>query len=356
MAPIALPPAVSRVLSAGMLRFYRRPMLFLFGVVVLPLALTVAVVYRIQRQRAIAQSLQHLAVTSRLAAEIVERTLAQTLLIEALLAEEPDVQQALARGDAEALVQRVIHLLGLVPALQEAAFVRSDGTVLAAVPPKDPGASVAEAPWFQQARDGDAPLLSPVYLAGGLKVVSVATPVFGSSGQRLGVLHVLYGVDDVRDWLQTVRVEPDGFLYVVDHRQQLVVHPRQLLPGRPKRVADWPPVARPLDAGALTLAFREPRTGRAWLAAAHPVGSRGWRVVATQPRHEALRTVHRIFLWLGVLLLAVLWLVLLVCRRWARMHDFSLHLLRQNAKLLRQVQQHRTLGRRRPDGSGGPEA
>ena len=339
-----------------MLRFYRRPMLFLFGVVVLPLALTVSAVYRIQRQLVLEQSLQHLAVTAWLAAEIVERTLAQTLQIEALLAQEPDVQLALKRGDAEALSQRIVRLLGLAPALREAAFVRADGTVLAAVPPNDLGASVAETSWFQQTRGGDTPLISPVYLADGRKVISVATPVFGSSAELLGVLHVLYGVDDVRAWLQTVRVEPDGFLYVVDHQQQLVVHPRQILPGRPKRVADWPPVAASLDAGAAQLTFQEPRTRRTWLAAAHPVGQRGWRVVATQPRREALRTVHRIFLWLGVLLLAVLAMVLLVCRRWVRMHDFSLHLLRQIAKLLRQVQQQRTLGRRKPDARGGGEA
>jgi hypothetical protein len=162
-------------------------------------------------------------------------------------------------------------------------------------------------------------------------------------------------VEEVKSWLQKIRVDTEGFLYVVDHHQQLVVYPFQILPGKPKVVADWPPVAQPLTDTGSTLAFRDRRTGRQWLAGVHPIGAIGWRVVAVQPEGAALRVLYRTLWFLGVVVAALALLLMAVSLRWAKVQESSLRLLQQNTKLLRDLQQQQTLQRLRQSPKPPPE-
>ena len=159
------------------------------------------------------------------------------------------------------------------------------------------------------------------------------------------LIQVQHRVEEVKSWLQKIRVEPDGFLYVVDHRDQLVIFPFQVLPGKPRVVSDWPPVAHPLTADGAALAFTDRRGGRRWLAGAFPIGTIGWRVVAVQPEASALRVLHRVLWPLGILVGLLALILVAVSMRWAQVQSLSLRLLRQNTKLLKQQQQRSTLDR-----------
>ena len=129
----------------------------------------------------------------------------------------------------------------------------------------------------------------------------------------------------------------------MDHRSQLVVYPFQVLPGKPRVVADWPPVAHPLTASGATLVFRDARTGRRWLAGVAAVSDTGWRVVAVQPERAALRILYRLMWPLGILAAFLAALLVAFSIRWARLQAFSLRLLQQNTKMLKQMQQGKTL-------------
>jgi hypothetical protein len=142
-----------------------------------------------------------------------------------------------------------------------------------------------------------------------------------------------------------VRVEPGGFTYVVDHRGQLVVFPFQAIAGRPTVVSSWPPVAARLPPEGTTMSFTDQRSGRTWLAGAHPVGGTGWRVVAVQPEAEALQTLRRVFVALGLLVALMSIVAAIGISRWVRLHAFTLQMARQNAKLLKQLNQSRLLDR-----------
>ena len=143
----------------------------------------------------------------------------------------------------------------------------------------------------------------------------------------------------------------------MDHHQQLVVFPFQVLPGKPKVVADWPPVARPLSAAVETMAFRDQRSHRRWLAGMSPVSATGWRVVAVQPDRAALRVLYRVLWPLGLIAAFLGLLLIALSLRWAKLQAFSLRLLNQNTKLLKQMQQRRTFDRGQPPeppmGGGG---
>ena len=136
--------------------------------------------------------------------------------------------------------------------------------------------------------------------------------------------------------------------YVTDHHDQLVVYPFQVLPGKPKVVSDWPPVAQPLSPEGASLSFAD-RKGRRWLAGVHPVGTIGWRIVAVQPEEAALRVLHRVLWPMGILMGGLALLLVLLSRRWAQLQESSMNLLRQNTKLLKQLQQRKTLDKKGPD-------
>jgi C4-dicarboxylate-specific signal transduction histidine kinase len=345
--------------SGLFLRAYRRPLRFLLGLVILPLALAAWLAYAANAGLWREQTLHNLGVTARLAAEIIDETLESSLRFSRLLAAQPGFAEALRRGDRETLARRLREALPFADRLDLAMVVGLDGAVVAAAPdrPELIGRHVGADDAFAGARASSwRPYISAVYLREGPeveKVVAAVEPIEDGGGP-IGLLQVQHRVETVKAWIQKLRIDPEGFLYVVDHRDQLVVYPFQVLPGKPKTVSDWPPVAQPVSGEGTTLVFRDARRRATWLAAVHPVGETGWRVVAVQPERAALRSLHRISRILGAMIALLLALTTLVSLRWARLQALSLRLLEQNAKLMKQHQQRRLFDRPKPPPAGGP--
>ena len=347
--------------SALLLQAYRRPLGLLLVLVVLPLLLIAAVSYRVNTSVWRAQTLHNLSVTARLGSEILAETLDESSRFAEMLAADPRLVELIQIGDPAAIGSRLQEALSFAKHLDEALILTPTGTVMAASAdrPELLGQDMSQQDAFLGAQQGGwQPYISAVYLLEQPeleKVVGIVVPIVHDK-QLLGWLQVQHRVERIKSWIQKLRVEPAGFLYVVDHHDQLVVFPFQLLPGRPKVVSDWPPVAAPLPEEGTTLAFQQ--SGKRWFAAVYPVGTIGWRLVAVQPEHAAFQTLYRVFGTLGLLLLLLLILTTFVSLRWAKLHALSQHLLRQNAKMLKQFQQQRAIDRTRPTdppkGTGQP--
>jgi C4-dicarboxylate-specific signal transduction histidine kinase len=140
-----------------------------------------------------------------------------------------------------------------------------------------------------------------------------------------------------------VRIEPDGFLYVVDQQHQLVTYPFQVLPGKPKNVSSWAPVTAAIGSEGTLVRFQQGLPARAWTAAVVRVEPLGWRVIAQQPDAAMLAPFHRLVTTCFGFLLAVLMLVSLLLARWARLHRTTLGLMAKQASLLRRSEQRRKL-------------
>lgn len=332
------------LITAWMLPSYRRPLGFLVGLGVLPLGIILVVAYQINASLGQTQALHNLHVASQLAAETIDETLLETLRLESAIAAQPDFLDHLQHRDRTALGRDVQRGLAFMPRADYAMVLSPEGEVLAVAPdrPELVGTRQDGGETFQAAQQsGWQPYISGVYLREGPeieKVVGVVFPV-RQGEQLVGLLQVQHRVEEVKSWLQKIRIEPDGFLYVVDQHQQLVVHPMQVLPGRPRRVADWPAVAQPLGEQGATLVYRQATSHRRWLAGINPVGELGWRVVAVQPESAALLAFRRVFWTLAGLISLLMVIVVGLSLGWVRLHLFSLRLLRQNAKLIRQLQQ-----------------
>ena len=333
--------------SAWLWRAFRRPRRFLLFLVILPLVIVGIVTHRVNVTLAQEQALQHLGVTARLAAAIVQETLEATLRAERILLAQPGFDSAVQRGDRQSITQHLEDALPFIPRVDLAVVMSPEGVIIAAYPDEVGlvGRDVADTDAFKGAKHRRQPYVSAVYLREGPqieKVVGVVHPI-EIGGTVVGLLQLQHRVEEVKSWLQKIRLDPEGFLYIVDHHQQLVVYPFQVLPGPPRVVRDWPTVRSALSADGGTLTFRDAQHRKQWLAGLFPVGRSGWRVVAVQPERAALRSVRRIFWTLSLLAGALMMLVIAISLRWAQLHAFSLRLLRQNAKLLKQLQQRRIL-------------
>ena len=307
--------------------FFARPVSFLLATVVLPLVVLLTVTHHTNVAVGRRQALQHLSVAAELAARIIEETLNTTTSFERMLAVQPAVRDALRRGDRAQLGQFLERTLSLIPALESLIVTSDQGEILAAYPP-DPGLvgrTLSQDDGFQGAqRGGWHPYVSAVHLREGSgfdKVVEVVVPVVDGD-DVVGVIHVQHPVEAVRSWLQKIRIEPGGFLYVVDHQDQLVVYPFQILPGAPKVVSAWPPVSQPVSQSGGTMIFRGGKQAQRWLAAIYPVSSTGWRVVAIQAERDVLRTLHGLLWPMGLLVGLLLPLVFVLSAglvRWRRL-------------------------------------
>lgn len=345
--------SAARIFSGWLLKAYRRPLWFLLILVVVPLAIIMAATYVASAALARAQAQNNLRMTAQLASEAIQETLDDAVLFGQLTAMQPAFTEALDHRQGERLAALLRAALPLLPHVDFAQVATADGQVVASYPPRgDAPATLAQDAVFRAAQtDGWHPEVSAVYLRDETtleKVVDVVMPV-ARAGEVVGVLRLEFQVAAVKAWIQRIRVDPEGFLYVVDQQQQLVVYPFQVLPGKPKVVGDWPPVAYDVPPSGHAMSFRDPQRGRDWLAGVYPIGETGWRVIAVQPQSAVFRLIHRVFWPMGILVALLMAAVVFVSLRWAALQALNLRLLQQNAKLLKQSQQRWTLERGKPD-------
>lgn len=336
--------------SAWLWRTFRRPRRFLLLVIVTPIILVLGFTHWVNVRRARTESLQHLRVTAHLASEILEETLEGTVHLGKVLLSDPSFRNAIQRRDQQAIQRHLQEALPYIPHVDLGMVIDSEGIVIASYPGEYSltGQNVSKHQMFQGARNAWSPSISAVYVRSGSKEKVVGVIQGFSLGDKTrSYLLLEHRVEEIKSWLQKVRVEPGGFLYIVDHHGQLVVHPYQLLPGEPKVVRDWPTVLEPLGETGAVLRYRDPHKRKVWLAGIHPVGTLGWRVAAVQPERAALGSLFSVFWTLSLVSGSLLVLVMALSFRWAQLHTFSLRLLRQNAKLLKQAQQRNLLERSR---------
>ncbi|MBI2884834.1 MAG: cache domain-containing protein [Candidatus Omnitrophica bacterium] len=324
-----------------LLELYRKPAIFLSLVLALPVTIVCVWVSTANEQLWRAQAERHLIVASQLAGRVIQEELAQTRQLERAFASRPDFIGAVRRRDRASLTEDLRLLLQLLPMVDRAVVVDAAGRPLASAA----NSSRADAAREEGEPVGGAnatwePMRSPVsgvYLRdadSGEKAVGVATPV-RDGAEQLGMVQVQYRVDEIARWLTKIRPAREGYLYVVDHQGLLIAHPLQLLPGAPKNVAAWPPVAADVTAEAALVRFTQGRPARPWTAAVVLVDPYGWRVISQQPDASLLRPFRRLVCSFLLVIAALAALLAGLVLRWSSLHRATLHLLAQQARLLK---------------------
>ncbi|MBI2103965.1 MAG: cache domain-containing protein [Candidatus Omnitrophica bacterium] len=330
--------------SWWLLKLYRQPAAFFALLLVIPSAAVCLWLYAVNERQWRTQEGQDLLVAARLAARIIEEELTRTREIADAVAGRPAFTDAFRRQDRPALTAALRLLVDVTPAIDRVMAIDPAGRLLAEVPARAAAEPPFPDPSDQPPADGTQPV-SGVYLrdqASGEKVVGVSS-VVREGEDALGVLQVQYRLQRLSRWLEKVRIEPAGFLYVADRQGFLVAYPFQLLPGKPKDVSGWAPVSREVSAQRPLIRFQQGHPARAWTAAVVAIDPFGWRVVAQQPDAAMLQPFRHLVWSFGCLLLLIAGGFGSLGLRWARLHRATLRLVAQQARLLSLSEQRRLM-------------
>lgn len=340
------------------LRLYRRPRSLLAVLLGIPLGIACVWLYAASEREWRAREGRDLIVAAQLAARLIRDELAQTHATEDALAAWPPFRTALRRRDRRTLESHLQLLLNVSPSIDQAIVTDAARRLVAQrlvasgrAAPGPPSNVLTEPP------DNKAPPVSGVYLrdpTSGDKAVEISSTVQDGS-EPLGILRVQYRLQELSRWLGKIRIEPAGFLCLVDRQGLLVAHPFQLLPGQPKDLSGWPPVAAQASAAGTLVRFHQGQPPHPWTAAVVSLEPFGWRIVAQQPDSQMLAPFRRLVASCVLLLAALAGLVSGLALRWARLHEVALRLLAQQARLLRASEQRRLRARLRRRAADEPE-
>ncbi|MBI4354298.1 MAG: cache domain-containing protein [Candidatus Omnitrophica bacterium] len=332
------------VIPLWFLRLYRHPVLFLTTVLVVPIVAMALWLIVVNERQWRHREAEDLLVASRLAGRILREELTQTLEAEQAIVSQPTFREAVRRGDRQLLAASLRLLAEAMPMVDDVSVLDARGRPLASIP-EDSRESrpVAAVEASDPSAFAGAPSISGVYLrsrASGDKVITVSTPITNHD-TPIGMLQMQYRLSAVSQWVDKVRIEPSGFLYIVDQYGLLVAYPFQVLPGSPKNVSAWPPVAAETSAEGRLIRFRHGQPARRWTAAATTIEPFGWRVIAQQSDAVMLRPFYELVGSFAVLLLVLMAVISALVLRWARLHEATLALLAKQAHLLRVSERRR---------------
>lgn len=357
-----------------LLRLYRHPVLFLTTILIIPLTVIGLWLTVVNERQWRSREANDLLVAARLAARILQEELAQTLDAQHALVSHPAFREAVRRREGAALLPNLQVLTEAMPMVDRASVRDARGHLIASVPAR--GAEDESALPLDSSEDDVSVAslaVSGVSLrsrASGEKVITISSPIHppspdiqtlgaeednarAASERRragdavIGTLQMQYRMSAVSRWVEKIRLESSGFLYVADQHGFLVAYPFQILPGHPKNVSAWPPVGEDASANGRLMRFAQGRPARRWTAAIVALEPFGWRVVAQQPDAMMLKPFYELVGSFAGLLVVPLLLVSMLVWRWAHVHGATLELLAQQAHLLRLSEQHRTEDRLR---------
>lgn len=336
-----------------LIALYRRPVAFLCLLFTVPLAVVSCWIFIVNEGQWRARESRNLLTTARLAARTIQEEFERTQRIEAALMAHPEEREALLRRDRPALTATLKWLMDMSPNINRARILDAHGRVVVEVRPGPLEGSTHAALEDVVPSWPAADSVSGVYLSDepSMEKVVAVTSAIEHVGAPIGMVQVQYRLEEIARWLEKIRIEPAGFLYVADRQGLLMAYPFQLLPGAPKDVSAWTPVAVPPSVQGRILQFAQGSPPQPWTAAVVTLEPSGWRVVAQQADRHMLGPFRTLVWSFVVLVVLVAMFVSLCAGRWARLHRATLRLLAQQARLLQLSEQRRVQlslrGRRR---------
>jgi GAF domain-containing protein/HAMP domain-containing protein len=163
--------------------------------------------------------------------------------------------------------------------------------------------------WFQDILEGkDYSIQTLIGRTTGQPALVAAVPISDGEGQLVGVCMLASLLTEISDQVRMTKVGEEGYAYVVDDQNQLVVHP-DIIPGSTVLVdySAFPPVAALREHKTPPILY-EDDAGVEWVAYFQTMNN-GWGVVVQQPIEEltgavqVLQQIARGVVLLGSLLL-----------------------------------------------------
>lgn len=243
-------------------------------------------------------TLQRREAVAQLAAAMLAEKFGRIVDIAVSLVNRPRVVDLVAEGkwaEASGFLRTVPETL---PQIERLFLTDINGTLKADVPslPGVRGMNFAHREWFRGVSREWKPYVSPAYIrtaAPRLDVFAVAAPIRDATGAVTGILVLQVRLDNLLDWIGTVDIGPEGFLYVVDSKGQAAFHTKYKDRKEITGLSTTPTVQKLLR-GEHGVEIRfDPAANENSIVAYAPVPDYGWGVVVQQPTRASLSLAAR---------------------------------------------------------------
>lgn len=209
---------------------------------------------------------------------------------------DPGLQQAIRVGDWQS-ARTVLQQFSLQvkdPFIGGVFISDALGTEQVAVPELTGklGQNLSSQDWYQSVTQTKKSYLSQVYKQTTdpqLTVATLAIPLFDNNLKLRAVLAIQLNLAAFLNWTNNIDVGQQGFVYIVDQKGNLVIHPRFPLSGPIINFATVPAVQKVMtgEQGAINN-FYNPIEKAVLLAGFEPVTNYGWGVIVQQSVDTAL--------------------------------------------------------------------
>ncbi len=258
------------------------------------------------------------------------------------------LREAVKRRDRPEALAHLGQLREALPELDQPFLADPAGVLWATVPeePQVHGKSFAHRDWYQGVSREWRPYTSEVFrLATRDQALAVvlAVPVRSADGRVIGILGSTQRLETIRQSLPPIRL-PDGGVFVVDKKGQLVFHPTRTGPDHLNDYAEIEVVGRLLRGESGADAVKNPVEGTVRLAAYQTLPSLGGSVVVYRDKNLAFQDAHRIIAVSGaiaLLFMGALAVLGTVAIRRHRQRTAALEDLVERSDQLREAQERR---------------
>jgi len=201
-------------------------------------------------------------------------------------------REVVKRRDRAAALVHLRQLTETFPELDWPFLAGPDG-VLWAIYPEAPelyGRSFAHRDWYRGVSREWRSYMSEIFPAARdqAPVVSLVMPIRDLDGKVIGIIGSAQRLDVIRQWLLPIQV-PDGDLYVVDRKGQLVFHRTRFGPEQINDYSRVPVVERLLRGEEGVVELENPVEGQVRLSAYRLLPSLGWGVVVDREKNLVLQ-------------------------------------------------------------------
>jgi len=208
-------------------------------------------------------------------------------------------RESVKRLDGKEALVHLRQLRATFPQLDRV-FLADPAGVVWVTEPETPaiyGRSYAFRDWYRGVRTSWQPYMSEVYRTdiGDALAVALAVPIHDVDGRVIGIIASVQRLDILREWLQSIAI-PDGELFVVDRKGQLLYHRTRVGVQHLTDYAKVPAVQALLRGRDGVAELPNPVDGTVNLSAYRRLPSLGWGIVVERHKNVALHRTRTLVL------------------------------------------------------------
>ncbi|MFA5854218.1 MAG: ATP-binding protein [Patescibacteria group bacterium] len=294
----------------------------IFGLTLLPIAILAAVNYVQLYDHLTQRALDRRQAVAQLAGQMVQQHFDALIQVGRSLASRPVLIEAIEKNDWPGAIETIERTPEQFPFIKRIALNDLSGTARANFPrtTEGIGTSFAYRDWYQGVSKNWTPYVSEVFqraVEPKTNVVGVAVPIVTLDNRNVGILLMQVELDTLLQWTSEVSVGGSGYIYVVDRKGHVMIHPEHPAGQDIVDLSSLPAVQQALESSSGVGIFSNPQENEDRLYAYWTSPQYGFSVGVQEPVRSAFATrrevltgilfVYAIIFLLNFILAWVLW-------------------------------------------------